>query len=174
MPDTNKGIIAMKSILNFLFVIILLVTLSSCSGSKGSKSSFYDYSDSENVENEPKEAEKKPNLFNQHLLEHFCQNYYNNCFSGRDYHYNSLIVDYTEVIDGNWEGNNIVSWNVIVHGKHSFEGSFRNHNDSPFEAFVHDLGDNSYKIEFCIKRYDIFGDQMREQECATRTYSYYE
>lgn len=123
----------------------------------------------------PKEAEKRPAIFYQRLLEEFCQRYYGDCFSGRTYHINSLIVDEIQVSSGNWDQEgNIISWNMIINGRHSFEGFVKNHNDSPFEAFVDELGDNTYKISFYIRRYDLFGDQMDEQESATRTMTYSE
>ena len=78
------------------------------------------------------------------------------------------------MIQGNWEDGNVVSWNMKVKGKHSFEGMVKNHNDSPFTAFVDDLGNNTYKVTFFIKRYDMFGDQMKEEEEATRTIEYSE
>jgi len=59
-------------------------------------------------------------------------------------------------------------------GRHSFKGRFVNHNDSPFDAYVYDRGDNSYEITFSIKRYDVFGEEMRDSEKATRTMSYVE
>ena len=122
----------------------------------------------------PKEAEKKPAIFYQRLLEQFCQRYYSGCFKRREYHSGSLIVDDVSVIQGNWEDGNVISWNMLVEGRHSFEGMVKNHNDSPFTAFVDDLGNNSYKVTFFIRRYDIFGDQMEEEEEATRTMVYSE
>ena len=62
----------------------------------------------------PKEAEKKPALFYQRLLEQFCQKYYEGCFSRREYHYGSLIVDKVSVIQGNRVDGNIVSWAMIL------------------------------------------------------------
>ena len=77
-------------------------------------------------------------------------------------------------MQGNWKDGNIVSWEMMIKGKHSFKGSFKNHNDSPFEAFVNDLGDDNYEVTFVIKRYDILGDQMDEDEIATRTITFTE
>ena len=122
---------------------------------------------------EPKEAEKKPAIFYQRLLESFCQRYYNTAFN-RTYHSNSIIVDNVSVIQGNWEDGVIVSWNMMVKGRHSFEGFLRNHNDSPFEAFVDELGNDSYEITFCIRRYGPFGEQLEERESATRTMTFSE
>ena len=79
-----------------------------------------------------------------------------------------------QVVQGNWVGKNIVSWEMMVKGVHSFEGMVKNHNDSPFEAFVNDLGDDNYEVSFYIKRYDVFGDEMEEQESATRTMTFRE
>ena len=163
----------------FLCIVLTLSMLFSCGGNKNYRSSsLYETSEAESQKKEVKEAEKKPLMFYQRLLEQFCQSYYNICFSGREYHYNSLITDNMDVIDGNWDRSGstpvIVSWNMWIRGRHSFEGRFKNHNDSPFEAFVHDIGNNSYKITFVIKRYDIFGDQMSEEESATRTMTYTE
>ncbi len=162
----------MKKYYYMLSFVMLLVLLSSCGDNR--PSSFYDSDEEENVEEEVKEAEQKPLLFYQRLLEAFCQRYYEGCFSRREYHYNSLIVDNMSVVQGNWENGNIISWNMMIEGRHSFEGLLKNHNDSPFKAFVDDLGDNSYRITFIIKRYDIFGDQMSDNEEATRTMSYSE
>lgn len=163
----------------YLIVILLLPALVfvSCTGNSGYSSYEYasDSEETEEVEDDvPKEAEKRPAIFYQRMLEVFCQRYYDDCFKGRSYHSNSIIVDGVDVVQGNWEDGNIVSWNMMVKGRHSFEGIVKNHNDSPFTAFVDELGDNSFKITFCIKRYDIFGDQMDEEETATRTMSYSE
>lgn len=171
-----------------MLAAMVFMAFTSCDGIMNRRSTpFYGPSDNgpvnsqvdeevevEEEEEEPKEAEKRPRSFYQKLLESFCQRYYNSCFSGRDYHYNSIIVDRMDVIQGNWENGNIVSWNMWVKGRHSFEGSVKNHNDSPFEAFVHELGDNNYEVTFCIKRYDIFGDQMDDEEEATRTITFVE
>ena len=149
----------------------------SCNGGKGdSPSSFYDSSNSEVVEEieEVQDAEQKPALFYQRLLEQFCQRYYNDCFSGREYHFNSIIVDATTVVQSHLENGKIVSYEMRVDGRHSFEGFMKNHNDSPFFAFVDDLGDDSYVITFYIKRYGLFGEQLEETENATRTMSYSE
>ena len=121
----------------------------------------------------PKEAEKKPAEFYQRLLEQFCQKYYEGCFSRREYHYGSLIVDKVSVIQGNRVDGNIVSWEMLVKGRHSFEGTFKNHNDSPFTAFVNDLGNDSYEVTFFIKRYGPF-EQLEDEESATRTMTYSE
>lgn len=164
----------MKRLVILLSFAIMLALLTSCMDKKSDVSFSYNSSETEEVEEEVKEAEKKPRLFYQRLLEVFCQRYYDSCFRGRKYHINSLIADQITVIHGNWEGNNIVSWNMMVKGRHSFEGSFKNHNDSPFEAFVDDIGNDNYEVTFFIKRYDIFGDQMDEQESATRTITYSE
>lgn len=129
------------------------------------------------IAEEPKEvlkdAEQKPKMFYQRLLEQFCQQYYSSCFRGREYHEHSMIVDGTSVIQGHWDNGRIVSYEMKVDGKHSFEGRFANHNDSPFYAFVDDLGDDSYKITFFIKRYGPFGP-LDDYEQATRTMTYSE
>lgn len=165
----------MNKIVCVLFVVMIFVAFPSCSENKSHRTStLFDSDETENVKEEVKEAEKKPILFYQRLLEQFCQRYYNDCFSGRDYHYGSLIADNISVVQGNWENGNVISWNMMIKGRHSFEGRFKNHNDSPFEAFVDDFGDNSYKVTFIIKRYDLFGDQMNDDETATRTMSYSE
>ena len=161
-----------KSVISFLFFGLFLLSVMSCDLNKAKRAA--DKFIEEYQEEEPKEAEKKPLLFYQRLLERFCQVYYDDCFSGRDYHSGSLIVDDMSVIQGNWENGVIVSWKMLIKGKHSFEGMFVNHNDSPFEAFVDDLGNDSYKVTFFIKRYDIFGDQMSDEESATRTITYVE
>lgn len=158
-----------------LSIAMMLMLLSSCNDSNSNRSSsFFEPSKTEDVKEEVKEAEKKPVMFYQRLLEQFCQRYYNSCFNGREYHNNSLIVDNMKVTQGNWENGNIISWDMMIEGRHSFEGRFKNHNDSPFYAFVDDNGDNEYQVTFFIKRYDIFGDQMSEEESATRTITYYE
>ena len=159
-----------------IFGSLFLFGLVSCNMNKTGPGvdKFEEEYNQEEVEEKPKEAEKKPAIFYQRLLEQFCQKYYNGCFSRREYHSGSLIVDEVSVIQGNWEDGNVVSWNMKVKGKHSFEGMVKNHNDSPFTAFVDDLGNNTYKVTFFIKRYDMFGDQMKEEEEATRTIEYSE
>lgn len=166
----------MKRTVCVLFLVTSFMAFSSCSDSKGYQaSSIYESTETESLEeNEVKEAPKKSEMFYQQLLEEFCQRFYNDCFD-RTYHSNSLIVDEVSVVQGNWDKKgNIISWNMMVEGKHSFKAKVRNHNDSPFVAFVDDLGDNTYKVTFSIKRYDIFGDQMSEQESATRTMKFVE
>lgn len=156
-----------------MFVTVALIALSSCSNSSSPRpSSFYDKP--EEVIEEELDAEMKSNIFYQHLLERFCQQYYGDCFSRRDYHYNSVVIDGLDVVGRNYKDNHIVSYNVKVVGRHSFEGFLKNHNDSPFEAYVDELGDNSYKITFYIHRYGPFGDQLEERESATRTMTYSE
>lgn len=157
-----------------LFGILLAFSFSSCDMNKTGRAvdKFVEEYNREEVE-KPKEAEKKPALFYQRLLEQFCQKYYEGCFSRREYHYGSLIVDDVSVIQGNWVDGNVVSWEMLVEGRHSFEGMFKNHNDSPFTAFVNDLGNDSYEITFFIKRYGPFG-QLDEEESATRTMTYSE
>lgn len=156
-----------------MFVTVALIALSSCGNSNSPRpSSFYDKPEEE-IEEIP-DAEVKPYIFYQHLLERFCQQYYGDCFSGRDYHYNSVVVDGLDVVGPNYKDNHIESYNVKVVGRHSFEGFLKNHNDSPFEAFVDELGDNSYKVSFYIHRYGPFGDQLEERESATRTMTYSE
>ena len=84
-----------------------------------------------------KEAPKKSSAFYQHLLERFCQIYYGDCFSRRDYHRGSVIVNNVNFIPNNWdEDGRVVSWKAIVKGVHSFKGLVKNHNDSPFDAYV--------------------------------------
>ena len=122
---------------------------------------------------EPQDAEQRPAFFYQNLLEEFCRRYYNSSFN-RTYHHNSLIVDGLSVSSANREDGVVKSWNMMVEGRHSFEGFLKNHNDSPFSAFVDEKGDNVFEITFTIKRYDIFGDQMDESEYATRTITYSE
>jgi len=165
----------MKRNVCVLFLVTSFMALFSCSNSKGHQaSSIYESTETESVkEDEVKEAPKKSEMFYQQLLDDFCQRFYNECF-GRTYHSNSLIVDEVNVVQGNWDKNgNIISWNMMVKGKHSFKAKIRNHNDSPFVAFVDDLGNNTYKITFMIKRYGPFG-QMDEEEKATRTMSFYD
>ncbi len=153
----------------------MLMVFSSCGGSKSHRAStFSDSAETESAkETEVKEAPKKSDMFYQQLLDEFCQRFYKDCFD-RTYHSNSLIVDNVSVIQGNWDNGNIISWDMLVKGKHSFKARMRNHNDSPFVAFVYDLGNNKYKVTFSIKRYDIFGDQMSNEESATRTMTYTE
>lgn len=175
MPDTNLGYRTMKMKLSTLLMFAMLLVVTSCNESKNNQySSLYDSSESGNEKQEVKEAPKKSEMFYQGLLEQFCLRYYDGCFSGRKYHYNSLIVDKMQVVQGNWENGNIVSWEMLIEGKHSFGGRFKNHNDSPFEAFVNDLGNDTYEVTFIIKRYDIFGDQMKDREEATRKIVYSE
>ena len=173
----------MKKIAYMLSMALMVVMLNSCiDNNRNNSSSTDNYVNTDNsaekVQDEPeeqvREAEKKPLKFYQKLLEQFCQNYYNSCFDGREYHSNSLIADHIDVVQGNWKDGNIVSWEMMIKGKHSFKGSFKNHNDSPFEAFVNDLGDDNYEVTFVIKRYDILGDQMDEDEIATRTITFTE
>jgi hypothetical protein len=164
----------MNRIVRVLLVAMILIAFPSCSGNKSHRTSnFFDSDETEYVKEEVKDAEKKPIIFYQRLLEKFCQEYYNGCFSGREYHYGSLIVDEMSAYESNYENGHVISWNMQVEGKHSFKGVFSNHNDSPFNAFVDDLGNNSYKVLFSIKRYGPFG-QLDEYEHATRTISYSE
>lgn len=162
-----------------IFPLVLAFAFVACTaGKKDAQSAYNEYQEevvSEQEESDtPHEAPKKPAIFYQRLLERFCQQYYNDCFSRREYRFNSVIVKQVQVVQGNWVGGNIVSWEMMVKGVHSFEGMVRNHNDSPFEAFVNDLGDDNYEVSFYIKRYDVFGDEMEEQESATRTMTFRE
>lgn len=151
----------------------MLFCFASCNMNKPDQETGYILVDAEEeIEEEPKVAEKKSALFYQKLLERFCQMYYKGCFD-RTYLYNSLVVDDVSVIQGNWEGKDIVSWNMLVKGIHSFEGTLKNYNDISFYAFVDDLGDNSYKVTFFAKKYGLLGESD-EEESATRTISYSE
>ncbi|MBR0276118.1 MAG: hypothetical protein IJQ76_07915 [Prevotella sp.] len=163
----------MRRLASFVCILAVLAHISSCSGNKSNRSSCDSY-ETEYASEEVKDAEKKPLLFYQRLLEQFCQRYYNGCYSGREYHYNSLIADEMDVVQGNWENGHVVSWEMMITGRHSFDGRYRNVNDSPFTAFVNDLGNDSYEVTFAIKRIDIFGDEMGDEEIATRTMSYSE
>lgn len=122
----------------------------------------------------PYEAPKKSEKFYQHLLERFCQQYYDDCFKRRTYHNGSLVVKDLSVVQGHFEGENIVRWEMLIEGIHSFEGVVVNYNDKPFTAFVDDLGNDDYKITFSIHRYDIFGEEMSDREDATRTMKFIE
>ena len=153
------------------FAVALLMCLTSCYGSVSS-SSYSGGDEEETVE--VKEAEKKPMAFYQRLLEEFCQRYYDGCFKGHEYHYNSLIAEQISVVQGNWENGNIISWEMKIKGRHSFEGRLKNYNDEPFEAFVDDLGNDSYKVLFCVKKRNLLGMEKDEWEEATRTMTYSE
>ena len=160
-----------------LLAAVLLVTFSACDEFSASRA-YSDYeriargTDSDNDVEYLRDAERKPESFYQNMLEQFCRNNYNDCFSGRDFHSNSLIVDSMEEIYVHYDENRrIVGWDMKITGRHSFEG-FINHNDSPFEATVRFRGDDNYEITFSIHRYDIFGDQMSDTEKATRTINF--
>ncbi len=163
----------MKKVLYSFFVTMALMILSSCNNiSSPRPSSFYDEPEEE-IE-EVQDAEQRPDIFYQHLLERFCQQYYNDCFNGRDYHSNSVVVDGLHDIGPNRKDGHIESWNMKVVGRHSFEGFMKNHNDSPFEAYVYERGNDSYEITFYIHRYGILGEQLEDTESATRTMTYSE
>lgn len=148
----------------------------SCNENKPNPSALYNQYENEvagggeNDSQETREAEKKPAIFYQRMLELFCQRYYHDCFN-RKYFFDSLIVDSMDVICGNWEDGNIVSWNMIVKGRHSFEGTLK-YNDDPFTAFVHDRGNNTYEITFEVTKHYLIGDD--EKISATRTMTFYE
>ena len=158
-----------------LIVPMTLVFLTSCSESKPPRtSSFYESSVNEEVEEDIPDAEQKSQMFYQHLLEKFCQQYYDGCFNGRDYHPNSVVIDGLSVISPNRKDNHVDSWNMKGVGRHSFEGFMKNHNDSPFEAYVYERGNDAYEITFYIRRYGLFGEQLEDKESATRTMTYSE
>ena len=156
-----------------MYAVALLMCFTSCEGNTSYSSSSYSGED-ESEEVEVKEAPKKPIMFYQRLLEEFCQRYYDSCFKGHEYHFNSLVANEMSVVQGNWENGNIISWEMMIKGIHSFEGRIRNFNDEPFEAFVDDLGNDSYKVIFLVKKRNLLGMEKDEWEEATRTMTYSE
>ena len=125
-------------------------------------------------------ATKRDKLFYQRLLEYFCYHHYTDCFgssySPRIYKENSLVVDgEPTVVDCNMDGDRIVSYNVNVSGKNSWEGYLNTkHNDWPFNATIYELGNDQYRITFNtpeVKRWPAKGPSKKILS-ATRTIEY--
>lgn len=116
------------------------------------------------------DAEKKPQEFYRQLLEQFCRKYYHDCFN-RDYFDDSLIVDNMYVYEENREGDCVVSYDMVVVGRHSYEGNIR-HNDDSFKAYVFDKGGNTYEVHFEVNKHYLIGDD--EAITATRTITFYD
>ena len=139
----------MKKFFTLLFISLILSSASICKA---------DY-----------EAEKKSPMFYQHLLEQFCRMYYHDCFN-RQYFNNSLIVKKISVTSGNFKGENIVSWNMLVEGIHSFKKT-QTFNDDSFEAFVDDRGNNVYEVTFVVKKHYLIGNEKEMSATRVMTYS---
>ena len=165
----------MKKLFTFLFIALMLGAVYSCkeSSSYNTTETNYNTSTNNNTEQEkPKDAEKKSTLFYQRMLELFCQRYYSDCFSGREYLHNSLVVDDMTVCGVHEEDDRIVSYDMKVTGVHSFKGYVaKTYNNSHFEAIVEDLGENTYKITFFKIHYDVFGEAGKDTATRTMTYS---
>jgi hypothetical protein len=139
-----------------------------------------DVDDIEQEEDVVENATKRDKLFYQRLLEYFCYHHYTECFgskySPRIYKENSLVVNgEPTVIDCNMDGDRIVSYNMKVSGINSWEGHINTpHNEWPFEATIHELGDDSYRITFTtpeVKRWPM-NRTSEEILTATRTIEY--
>ncbi|MBO4659565.1 MAG: hypothetical protein J5637_08085 [Prevotella sp.] len=125
-------------------------------------------------------AKKRDKLFYQRLLEYFCYHHYKECFGSsytpRIYKENSVVVDgEPTVIDSNMDGDRIVSYNMKVSGINSWEGYMKTqHPDWPFDATIHELGNNQYRITFNtpqVARWPKKG-QTKEILSATRIIEY--
>ena len=169
---------------NYFILIACLLAFSLCACDEYNKQKAYNEYDklfgggkTEEVEPEPEakpEPEKKSQIFYQKLLERFCEENYSNCFSGRDFISNSLIVDYVTYTPRVNEYGEVVRYDGNVSGEHSFEGRLgKTYSGYKFNAIVSEEEEGYYKIYFQKESWHPIDGKVMDED-ATRTMYYQE
>ena len=125
-----------------------------------------DLTDNDNEEEKVVEKPARSEGFYERLLETFCQDYYNDCFSKTSYKSNSLRITDINIVR---RETNLDE--VTVHGIHS-SGGLRGHNDIKFTAMITEKENDYFEVFFLKDKY-VLGKVIGE-ESGTRNMSYTE
>lgn len=155
--------------IKLLLIPLLTVVLISCDNFN-SKKAYDDYSrlasgeQSINIESVELQKPERSNAFYERMLEEFCQRYYNDCFDGRSYIRNSLVV-----LERKGEET------THIYGKHSYEGRYgRRYSNAEFMATIEEEDNGYFKVTFTKESApDMFHNETY-QESGTRTMHYSE